>query len=151
MTIEFTWGSLKSWIFPFGSPPYLYLGSPPWSACSRSIWWQSAPANCSAIEFKVKNYQLNPPPHTLSTEYTVQVFWPTLTKLQDKLCEVKIDHLTGPPFNDENTNTNTNGGKIRIAKIAILETVHVWKGYLVCHWANRMHANKAILRFVLVN
>ena len=21
MTIEFTWGSLKSWIFPFGSPP----------------------------------------------------------------------------------------------------------------------------------
>ena len=25
MTIEFTWGSLKSWIFPFGSPPYLYF------------------------------------------------------------------------------------------------------------------------------
>ena len=44
----------------FGAP--LYLGSPPWSACSRSIWWRIAPAKCSAIEFRVENYQ-PPPPH----------------------------------------------------------------------------------------
>ena len=99
------WCSLYFWtplqlVPPSGGSIWcpLHLVSPPWSACSRSIWWQSAPAHCSPIEFKVGDYQLNPPPilhqlnwlwpdfdYSLGSSFfrSINQVWPAKTTIYD--------------------------------------------------------------------